>query len=425
MPAEARNSLADITEYRQTLLARPPGVVHGAAILLSALVITAIVWAAFTEADLVVVAQGRVRPVGQPVDVYVPLTGQPGEPLGRRVVEVSYAEGDRVQADDPLIRFDTSNLDYEIGKQKKLVESAAQEIAKIDELERAMERQATATAEKFAAELRRIEGEIHRAEQQRELAVSKGEAALKVAREEEERYRRALAEGAGTETELKRIALRAQDAEDDLAAARLPVDRLALEVQQRAEVLAQQELAARRQELQLQRLARERERDTAQAAVDELEERRRQSLLRAPGEGIVITAEVQPGYVVPLNEPVLKIAPGEGLMFEGIVGAADVGNLQPQTRVRVKIDAYNYQQYGTVPGRVEFISSDSGVVKDGQQGNAVFYFVRIALQDEELESGELRGDLKLGMTGRAEIVTGKASLLSLLFRKIRQVISLG
>jgi multidrug resistance efflux pump len=425
MPNETKHTLADFTEFRQTLLARPPAIVHGTAFLLLGLVLAALVWAALTEADLVVVAQGRVRPVDTPVDVFVPQSGQPGEQLGRHVLEVNYAEGDRVRAGDPLIRFDSSSIEYEIAKQEKIVSTAEAEIAKLDELERMLKQQAAATEEKFAAEFQRIENELQNSARQRELAISKAEAALQVAQQEEERYRKALAEGAGTETELQRIALRAKDAADDLAAAKLPVDRTALEVQRRAEKLAKQEIAARRQEVELQRLSRQRERDTAQAAIEELQQRRRQSVLRAPEGGVVITAELQPGDVVPLNEPVLKIAPGDGLMFEGVVAAADVGHLRPETAVRVKIDAYNYQQYGTVPGRVEFISSDSGVVENAKQGNVVIYYVRIALDEHELRYGKLRGDLKFGMTGRAEIVTGRASLLSLLFRKIRRIISLG
>lgn len=54
--------LADCTEFRQTLQARPPRVVHGAAILMSALLAAALAWSAVTKADLVVRAEGRVRP---------------------------------------------------------------------------------------------------------------------------------------------------------------------------------------------------------------------------------------------------------------------------------------------------------------------------------------------------------------------------
>ncbi len=55
--------LADCTEYRQTLLARPPRLVRATVVLLVMLVTAAVLWAARTDADLVVRAPGRVRPM--------------------------------------------------------------------------------------------------------------------------------------------------------------------------------------------------------------------------------------------------------------------------------------------------------------------------------------------------------------------------
>jgi hypothetical protein len=51
------------TEFRQTLQARPPAVIHGTALLLLALLGTAFTWTALTQADLVVRAPCVVRPI--------------------------------------------------------------------------------------------------------------------------------------------------------------------------------------------------------------------------------------------------------------------------------------------------------------------------------------------------------------------------
>jgi hypothetical protein len=50
--------------------------------------------------------------------------------------------------------------------------------------------------------------------------------------------------------------------------------------------------------------------------------------------------------------------------------------------------------------------------------------MRIDLDGDEVGRGDLRGRIKLGMAGRAEIVTDRECLLSLLFRRIRRSISL-
>ena len=69
MRSELILDLADCTEFRQTLLARPPKIVHGTAGLLVVLLGVALAWAAATRANLVVRAPGRVRPVSTPKKV--------------------------------------------------------------------------------------------------------------------------------------------------------------------------------------------------------------------------------------------------------------------------------------------------------------------------------------------------------------------
>jgi hypothetical protein len=62
MCSDLTRNLADCTEFRQTVQAQPPRLVHGTAFLLVGMLAAALAWAATTKADLVVRAQGRVRP---------------------------------------------------------------------------------------------------------------------------------------------------------------------------------------------------------------------------------------------------------------------------------------------------------------------------------------------------------------------------
>src|SRR5205823_14626960 len=68
--------LADCTEFRQTLMARPPRLAHGVLVLLLALVGAALLWAALTPANLVVLGQGRVRPATTPTRVGLAVNGR-------------------------------------------------------------------------------------------------------------------------------------------------------------------------------------------------------------------------------------------------------------------------------------------------------------------------------------------------------------
>ena len=89
---------------------------------------------------------------------------------------------------------------------------------------------------------------------------------------------------------------------------------------------------------------------------------------------------------------------------------------------RIRLDAYDSQRYGVLTGRVSFIAPDSTA---GQGQQAARYVIRIDLDSAEVGHGELRGRVKLGMSGQVEVVTERRSLLTLLLKKIRQSISLG
>src|SRR5262245_31210500 len=111
-------NLADCLEFRQTLQARPPRVVHGAVLLLVVLMVAAGIWMTFTKADLVVRGVGRIRPVSTPSIVRVEASGNSA---GSTVVEVRFRAGDEVRKGDVLIRLDTQQLENEISKAQKTI----------------------------------------------------------------------------------------------------------------------------------------------------------------------------------------------------------------------------------------------------------------------------------------------------------------
>src|SRR5262249_48407803 len=115
----------------------------------------------------------------------------------------------------------------------------------------------------------------------------------------------------------------------------------------------------------------------------------------------------------------------KGFLFETLVASEEVGRLRVGQEVRIKLDAYNFQKYGTLQGKVLSISPDS-MVADGPDGRRrISYLVRVMLEGDEVGQGDRRGRVKLGMSGLAEVVTGDESLLAILVKKINQSISLG
>src|SRR5437588_12756381 len=90
--------LAECTEFRQVIDARPPRLVHAATFLLVALIGSVVTWAALTRADLVVRAPGRIRPITSPKKVFNPSRGEVlSASAAGRVRAVHIHEGDQVR----------------------------------------------------------------------------------------------------------------------------------------------------------------------------------------------------------------------------------------------------------------------------------------------------------------------------------------
>jgi multidrug efflux pump subunit AcrA (membrane-fusion protein) len=193
-------------------------------------------------------------------------------------------------------------------------------------------------------------------------------------------------------------------------------------VLRRALELTEREYAVRRQELQTKQGLKQGEIAALRLELANLTLERQQALIRAPMDGLVIAGDVKVGEFLTYGKTVMEIAAQQGFRFEVAVPSEEVSHLQVGMPARVKLDAYDYQRYGTAAGTVAFIAPDSGV--SGGQPGAV-YLVKIQLTGEEIGMRDYRGRIKLGMTGQAEIVTGQERLLSLLAKKIRQTISLG
>jgi HlyD family secretion protein len=139
-------------------------------------------------------------------------------------------------------------------------------------------------------------------------------------------------------------------------------------------------------------------------------------------DGVVTSGDIKVGDLLERGKAVFEIAEQRGYLFEVAVPSEEVGHIEVGMPVQIKLDAYDYQKYGTLAGTVRYIAPDSAILEGH---SAAIYLVRIETNGDELGRGELHGQLKLGMSGQAEIVIGRESLLALLVKKVRRTISLG
>jgi membrane fusion protein, peptide pheromone/bacteriocin exporter len=138
-------------------------------------------------------------------------------------------------------------------------------------------------------------------------------------------------------------------------------------------------------------------------------------VIRSPVSGTVLNLRgiFQDSYIA-ANQVLGEISPDTSLVAEAFVSPADIGLLRAGMPVRFQIDAYNHQQWGTVTGTVDNISSDV-ILSDGQP----FFRVRCLLDQAylQLQNG-VKGEIRKGMTFQARFIISRRSLFELLFDRV-------
>ena len=82
----------------------------------------------------------------------------------------------------------------------------------------------------------------------------------------------------------------------------------------------------------------------------------------APVTGEIFDLRAYPGYVPPSGQaarPVMKIVPTEDLVAEVFVTPADIGYVEKDMPVDVRVSAFDFGEYGGIDGKIKFISSSS------------------------------------------------------------------
>ncbi len=80
----------------------------------------------------------------------------------------------------------------------------------------------------------------------------------------------------------------------------------------------------------------------------------------------------------------------------------------------MKLTAYDYAQYGTLPARLEFISPDTTVDEQGQS----FYRVRVRTDRNHLGTDEHPLDILPGMVAQVDVLNGKRTVLQYLLTPV-------
>ena len=149
--------------------------------------------------------------------------------------------------------------------------------------------------------------------------------------------------------------------------------------------------------------------------------------LFSPVDGVVQQLAVHTiNGVVPATQPLMLIVPNQrDIELEAYIENKDVGFLKEGDTAHVKIDAFDYTKYGTIPAVVTHVSKDSidfssngsgqlagktGDSKnDGVKG--LLYAVKVKLLQKHVSINGEAMQITPGMSGTVEIKTGERKII--------------
>jgi len=148
----------------------------------------------------------------------------------------------------------------------------------------------------------------------------------------------------------------------------------------------------------------------------EIEEQNKLFTLMAPVNGSVQNLSgIQAGSYVFANQKIAEISPDAQLIAICYVKPADIGLIRKGQSVNFQIDAFNYNQWGLISGKVIDISDD---IIFSDQGVSVFK-VRCVLNSNHLKlKNEYKGYLRKGMSFTARFMVAERTLFDLLYDKL-------
>jgi HlyD family secretion protein len=123
---------------------------------------------------------------------------------------------------------------------------------------------------------------------------------------------------------------------------------------------------------------------------------------------------LQVGSFLNASQPIATISAVDQLIVESNISPNDIGLIQKNQKVKFQIDAFNYNQWGLLEGKV--IDIDRNITIQGEQA---FFKVRSSLNSIEmkLQSG-YKTNVSKGMTLTSRYIITRRSLFELLFDKV-------
>lgn len=379
------------------------------------LLLIVLLWSVFGKMDIIVNGQGKIIAGGRTKTI--------ASVEVAKVTAIHVTEGDSVKAGDLLIELDArgpdsertkADVDRQLGllrmeRSKALLDAingdTAPSLGNIEGVDPVLYQNEARHVEDqwndYVAKRNRISSQIKRYASAHALAAQRARDYQTLSRD------RDVSTHAYLEKEQARVDLEGQLEDAKMQLAALTTD---------TRKMTQEDLH------QATRLWSEAAQDAKRASA-----RSDQLKLYAPVDGVVqqLTVHTLNG-VVPATQPLMLIVPDQReIELEAYIDNKDVGFLKEGDTAAVKIEAYDYTKYGTIPAVVTHVSRDSidfsgngtgqlagkpGETK-AEGAKSLLYAVKVKLKQQTIAINGQAMPLLPGMSGSVEIKTGERRVI--------------
>jgi hemolysin D len=149
-----------------------------------------------------------------------------------------------------------------------------------------------------------------------------------------------------------------------------------------------------------------------------------QRIVRSPIDGTIFELPIKkPGSVVQTGQMIAQIAPKNSvLILKAQMPSSQSGFLRKGMPVKIKFDAYPFQDYGVVSGHINWISPDSKI-PENNQSNIETYDLEISLDQDHIQAGSKRIAFTPGQTATAEVIIRQRRVIDFIldpFKKLQK-----
>lgn len=370
-------------------------------------------WAIFGEVDVVVTARGKTIPLGE-VKLIQPLNGGV-------VSAILVKEGDYVRKGQPLVRIDPSTTEPELASSEANLTHIRAEQARLEASALGggfagggvqadiYQSSVTALQKQLAAKekaLANLDAQI----KEKQVEIGHAREKLRVDREKEARLFRVSDIIPKDEYEKAKADVLA--GEKRLEALYYEMDQINLQKQQTREEMGY--IRANYQSTTLTELSeKEKQANQLKATIEESRFRNARQVLTAPVDGYVHELFVHTvGGVVTPAEKIVSIVPANApLIIQADVANKDIGYIKPKMPVAIKVDTFDFQKYGTIPGMVTQIDKTSREKEQPMPPGDPTYLVYVTPSRYSLMVEGKPQPLTAGLSLTTEIKVGKRKII--------------